>query len=154
MENCFKETSKKYTKKQQIKDQEKLLELEEEYLEALAYLDEATYTLMDVTYFFDGTLSEEYYSDDQRIYVSVDDSYIGRQFTTQYPDEDTLNRCGVMQDFGDQNEIVLQMWIDVKANKASTFIYVFLISFALGGLLVFLSSKRSYYARIRRLKKK
>lgn len=149
-----KEASGKYKEKQRKKDQEKLLELEEEYLEALAYLDEASYTLMDVTYFFDGTLSDEYYSEDNRIYVSIDDSYIGRQFTTQYPDEDTLNRCGVMQDFGDQNELVLQMWIDVKANKASTFIYVFLASFAVGGLLVYFTSKRSYFARIRRLKKK
>ena len=79
---------------------------------------------------------------------------MGRQFTTQYPDLDTLNRCGVMQDFDEQNETVLQMWINVKANKASVILIVSLISFVTLAILLVLYSKRSYFARKRRLNKK
>ena len=121
--------------------------------EAIAYLDEATYTDVDLTYFFNGTVSEEYLTDG-RVIVSIDDSYMGRQFTTQYPDLDTLNRCGVMQDFGEQNENVLQMWINVKANKASIILIISLISFVLLVIILVLYSKRSYFARKRRLNKK
>lgn len=149
-----KELSGNYKTKQKEKDLDELLSLEEELTEAKLYLEEATYSMMDLTYFFEGTLSSEYISSDGAIYVEIDDSYIGRQFTTQYPDILTLNRCGVMQDFNEQNEAVLQMWINVKANKASLSLIIFLISFVVIVLLWVLYSKRSYFARIRRLNKK
>lgn len=128
----------------------------EENLEALneakAYLNEATYSTMDLTYFFKGTISEELLTDG-KVLIDIDDSYIGRQFTTQYPDEISLNRCGVMKDFEEQNEKVLQMWINVKANVAPTWLYITLISGVILVVLGILYSKRSYFARKRRLKK-
>ncbi len=125
----------------------------EELNEAIAYLDEATYQTVDLTYFFNGTLSDEYLTGG-KVLIDIDEWYIGRQFSTQYPDELTLNRCGVMQDFNEQNENVLQMWINVKANKASITLIIILISFFLFVILFILYSKRSYFARKRRLNKK
>ena len=120
--------------------------------EAKEYAESATYTTMDLTYFFKGTLSDEYVTDG-RVLIDIDDSYIGRQFTTQYPDEISLNRCGVMQDFKEQNEKVLQMWINVKANEAPTWLHITLVSGVILVILGYLYSKRSYFARKRRFKK-
>lgn len=37
------------------------------------------------------------------------------QLSTQYPDEDTLARCAIMNDYGERNEDVVIMWGQVKA---------------------------------------
>ena len=58
-----------------------------------------------------------------------------------------------MQDFGDRNEEVLEMWINVKANKASPWLLSSLVLFVLLVVGFILYSKRSYFARIRRFKK-
>ena len=120
--------------------------------EALAYLEEAQYEDIDLTYFFDGTLTENLLTDGLAI-IKIDTSYIGRQFSTQYPDEDTLNRCGIMKDFEDQNEKVLQMWIIFRANEASIYLIISLVLFLFicGG--IYLYTKQSYFQRIRRKRK-
>lgn len=115
-------------------------------------LSEITTVPQDLTYFFEGTVSPDRLTDGLVI-VNIDESYINRQFSTQYPSEECIKRCGVMQDFGDRNEDVLEMWINVKANKASPWLISSLILFVLlvAGLILY--SKRSYFARIRRFKK-
>ena len=115
-------------------------------------LDEITTVPQDLTYFFEGTLSEDKLTDGLAI-VNIDESYINRQFSTQYPSEECIKRCGVMQDFGDRNEAVLEMWINVKANKASPWLISSLVFFVLVVAGLVLYSKRSYFARIRRFKK-
>ncbi len=115
-------------------------------------LNEITTVPQDLTYFFEGTLSEEKLTDGLAI-VNIDESYINRQFSTQYPSEECIKRCGVMQDFGDRNEAVLEMWINVKANKASPWLISSLVFFVLVVAGLVLYSKRSYFARIRRFKK-
>ena len=137
---------------QEIYDNDPTEENLEALNEAKAYLNEATYSTMDLTYFFKGTISDELLTDG-KVLIDIDDSYIGRQFTTQYPDEISLNRCGVMKDFEEQNEKVLQMWINVKANIAPTWLYITLITGVLLVIAGILYSKRSYFARMRRLKK-
>lgn len=71
---------------------------------------------VDLTYLFDGAVSEEYLTDG-KIIVSVEER--GRQFDTQYPDYETIKRCGIMQDFGDRNDQVLAMWENVKIGDIS-----------------------------------
>ena len=115
-------------------------------------LNEITTVPQDLTYFFEGTLSEDKLTDGLAI-VNIDESYINRQFSTQYPSEECIKRCGVMQDFGDRNEAVLEMWINVKANKASPWLISSLVFFVLVVAGLVLYSKRSYFARIRRFKK-
>lgn len=128
---------------QEAKDQIESLESE---------LEEIVVVSQDLTYFFEGTLSSDKLTDG-RVIVQIDESYINRQFSTQYPSQECLNRCGVMQDFGDKNEEVLEMWINVKANKASPWLISSLILFVLLVVGFILYSKRSYFARIRRFKK-
>ncbi len=115
-------------------------------------LSSITVVSQDLTYFFEGTLSSDKLTEGQAI-VQIDESYINRQFSTQYPSKECLNRCGVMQDFGDRNEEVLEMWINVKANKASPWLLSSLLLFVLLVVGFILYSKRSYFARIRRFKK-
>lgn len=105
----------------------------------------------DLSYFFGDTLSEEYQEEVKK--VKIESSNVGSGFTAQYPDEDTLIRCGVMEDFKDQNEAVLQMWINFRANKASTTLIIALILFVLLCVVVFLFSKKSYIERVLRAKK-
>lgn len=64
----------------------------------------------DLTYFFEGTLNE---GCEAIIWTS---SLNGRLYT-QYPDLATVNRCAVMQDFGDQNNEIIEMWSSVKATE-------------------------------------
>ena len=76
---------------------------------------------VDLTYFFDGTLSDEYLTDGKAI-VTVAER--GRQFDAQYPSEETLLRCAVMKDFGEQNEKVLIMWENVKCGEIGAWLWV------------------------------
>lgn len=66
---------------------------------------------VDLTYLFEGSVSEEYLTDG-KVIVTVEER--GRQFDTQYPDYETIQRCGIMEDFGDRNDAVLAMWENVK----------------------------------------
>lgn len=66
----------------------------------------------DLTYFFEGTLSEDRLTEDGRAVIRTSET--NRQLMAQYPDLDTTYRCGVMEDFGDQNEKVLASWSKVK----------------------------------------
>ena len=109
--------------------------------------------LCDLTYFFNGTLSDDYLTDG-KVLIEIDEDYINREFSTQYPDEETLLRCGVMKDFKEQNEKVLKMWINVKANKAGPILIGSLIGFVVLVGFIALYIKWDYIVRKRRLKKK
>lgn len=71
---------------------------------------------VDLTYFFKGTLSEDRLTDGRAI-ITVGE--LGRQFSAQYPTEEEILRCSVMQDFGDANDAVLSMWKAVKAGESN-----------------------------------
>lgn len=86
-----------------------------------------TYYEVDLTYFFEGAVSDEYISEDGKIYVAVEER--GRQFDTQYPDYETVARCGIMEDFGDQNDAVLAMWENVKIGDIPIAITIVLLVF-------------------------
>jgi len=63
---------------------------------------------VDLTYFFEDTLSEG-----RSAIIKVSER--GRQFDAQYPDKETVTRCAMMKDFGDQTDKLNQMWADFKA---------------------------------------
>lgn len=83
--------------------------------------DEGEYEV-DLTYLFDGTLSDEYLTDGKAI---VKTTTLGRQFSAQYPEYEIVQRCAIMQDFGDQNDNVMVMWQEFKSE-----------SIYLGGLII------------------
>ena len=47
--------------------------------------------------------------------INIPTSEKGRQFDAQYPTEDVLKKCCMMNDFGEQQKEVGEMWIRVKA---------------------------------------
>lgn len=103
---------------------------EGEEAEALKYNDLAEaledYEEVDLTYFFDGTLDEYededmfFYSDCYLPYENEDGTQnisVGRQFFCQYPSLETINRCAVMRDYGENNKIIMKMWEDFKSDS-------------------------------------
>jgi spermidine/putrescine-binding protein len=89
-------------------------------------LIDETWEEVDLEYFFLNTLGDEYseedyifYSDNYLPYINKDGSKnvsVGGAFFCQLPDEETMNRCAVMRDFGKQNETILQMWENFKSD--------------------------------------
>ena len=76
-----------------------------------------------LSYLFEGSLSEgrraiiyPYYGSENKL-------------ETQYPSENTIARCAIMNDFGDYNDEVVIMWGQVKAYVDMTPVYVILICF-------------------------
>ena len=47
--------------------------------------------------------------------IEIDVEEAGRQFDAQYPTENVLKKCCMMNDFGDQTKKVEEMWVRVKA---------------------------------------
>ena len=47
--------------------------------------------------------------------IEIDVEEAGRQFDAQYPTEDVLKKCCMMNDFGDQTKKVEDMWVRLKA---------------------------------------
>ena len=97
--------------------------------------DEGEYTV-DLTYYFDGTLSEDYLTEDGKILVQT--AEIGRQFSAQYPEKSVVDRCFIMRDFGDRNDAVLTMWTQFKANDISAGLLMMFVVILVGFCLVLL----------------
>ena len=102
---------------------------------------------VDLTYFFNGTLSEDYIDDDMKFYSDCylpfeneDGSAnvsVGRQFFCQYPSEETILRCAVMEDYGEDNIKIVKLWEDFKSNPLPTWAIILLIAeVATAGLVV------------------
>ena len=74
----------------------------------------------DLTYLFEGSLSEGR----RAIIYAYDGSQ--NELETQYPSEEILARCAIMNDFGVYNDQVVIMWSQVKAYTNMMPIYIFL----------------------------
>ena len=106
---------------------------------------------VDLTYFFQGTLSNEKLTDGKAI-VKINER--GRQFDAQYPDETIIARCGVMEDFGDRNEAVLEMWQRVKGSVISIWAIVIIVVIIAGGVIIYYFNNKSKKVRNKRLSKR
>lgn len=103
---------------------------------------------MDLTYFFDGTLDEEYLTDGKAIiYVETPG-----QFNAQYPTEEQIARCCIMADFGDSYEDVLNLWKTVKSQGLPLHISITGLSLIVVGIVGFQVYKRT--KKIRRLRQR
>ena len=101
------------------------------------YGDEEGEYSVDLSYFFDGTLSDEY--DASKMVVKT--AELGRQFSAQYPSLDVVNRCAVMQDFGDENEKVVAMWEVIKTNDVPTWVIITVVAIIVCGAGAYAISK-------------
>lgn len=74
----------------------------------------------DLSFLFDGAISEG-----RRAIIYP---YLGseNQLQTQYPNEEIISRCAIMNDFGSYNEEVVIMWSQVKAYTNMIPVYIFL----------------------------
>lgn len=115
------------------------------------YEDENGKYEYDLTYFFNGTLSEDKYTDDGRVVIRT--NTLGRQLTTQYPSTDEVARCGIMEDFGDRNEAVLEMWSKVKSNNISLLSYIMMALLAVVAILMLTSSIRRKIKKKKRMRR-
>lgn len=75
----------------------------------------------DLSYFFGDTISSEYKTDGKAL-VKVSER--GRQFDAQFPSEEIINRCAIMEDFKEMNDDVLAMWENVKLGDFSIWLSV------------------------------
>ena len=111
---------------------------------------------VDLTYLFTDSLSDEYYTvlenGEKRAIVYVAER--GRQFDAQYPDEETIMRCGIMEDFGDRNDAVIAMWENVKIGDISIWITIALVSTLVIILAIMYGVKAytKYQRKMRKLK--
>ena len=101
---------------------------------------------VNLDYFFGGTL-EEY--DEATFYVDYyceENGAVGRQFFVQYPSEEVITRCAVMDDYGEvQNIKVLKMWESFKSNSLplwATILLIIELALIITGITYYLLSKR------------
>ena len=113
---------------------------------------ESSYYTKDISYFFEGTLTEHVPSDAVFALLASEKD---RQFDTQYPDRTVLPGLAVMADFGDQTDALLSMWEDVKNTTLPIWAYVLIVILVLAaiGLSVFFKVKRRNTLRRRRERK-
>lgn len=124
-----------------IKDSIGNLPTDSEYFEELSEEDSLFGEPYDLSYLFASNASEG-----KALVIYPYEDCENRLFA-QYPDEDTLARCGIMNDFEKANDDVVIMWGQVKAYTNMIPYYVILIVTAAGvvGLILFkvISKKRS-----------
>ena len=135
------------------------------------------YDIVDLSYFFNGTLdgsdyvddvdtifySAKYYArnEDGEPYTFIDgenehlNNSVGRQFFTQYPDEATIVRCAVMKDFGENNKLVMKMWEEFKSDPLPTSsLVIFIVIIAAGvGIGAYFITTKLLIKRIRKNRK-
>lgn len=105
--------------------------------------------VVDLSYFFNGTLDE--YAEEDMIFYSdcylpftytndqgeeIQNISVGRQFFAQYPNQETINRCSMMKDYGENNKNVMKMWENFKSNPLPLWAIITFIV-VLAGLLAF-----------------
>ena len=74
-----------------------------------------------------------FYTDEY--FVQEDNISVGGSFFCQYPDEDTLMRCAVMRDYGEENnKNVMKMWENFKSDPLPTWAIILFIVLIAGGL--------------------
>lgn len=126
---------------------------------------------VDLSYFFDGT-TEEYEEAD---YIFYSDCYlpftyeedgeeyqnisVGRQFFCQYPNEETIVRCAVMRDYGENNKLVMKMWEEFKSDPlpaGSVAIFVVILAAMAGFGVVVITNLliKKHLKKVRNLNKK
>lgn len=84
----------------------------------------------DLSYFFDGTLS-----DDSSCIIKISEQ--NRQFDTQFPSQDKLPHLAVMDDFGSNTPLILNMWEKLKETPISPIIYTIAALIFFGGIFSF-----------------
>lgn len=90
------------------------------------------YVEYDITYFFEGTID-----DINDAILHVEEDQLSRQLKAQYPSKDDLTHLAIMNDFGEQNNAVIDLWEIVRNNPLPTWaIVVLAVEITLAGVVV------------------
>lgn len=120
----------------------------DELTEALANAD-GTY---DLTYFFEGSIDVSKVSEltgvNYDMVLLPIEGVVGRTLTAQFPEAKDLSHLCVMDDFGTQNEAVLDMWEHVRTNSLPIYALIILIIEFVAALALIL-----YFAIKKRIRK-
>jgi len=115
---------------------------------SLSPAEQSELTAVDLTYFF-GELS------DGRSAIVYTDT-VGRQFSAQYPDFDTISRCAIMKYFdNDTNNKISKLWENVKGMDLPVWVLILLggiIAIYLGNFIFKKVNKRNRAKYIERIK--
>lgn len=101
---------------------------------------EDEYVEYNLSYFFKDSIENA-----NDAILHADPSAIGRTLTAQYPEEKDLPHLCVMDDFGTQNEAVLDMWEKVRTNPLpiwAMILFIIEILIALGVVVFFVVKKQ------------
>lgn len=110
----------------------------------------------DITYLFGNSVTDTADTvrlTDGKVIIMTDE--VTRQLYAQYPNEETVDRCGVMQDFGESNESILKMWSRIKSNAISPILIVVICvisAAAVGGIVYIIIRNKKKQARRNRKK--
>ena len=106
---------------------------EDKYGDDLADMDPSEVVLyeenVDTIFYSDCYLPFTYEDEEGN---EVQNKAVGRQFFCQYPDKDTINRCAVMEDYGENNVHVMKMWENFKSDPLPVWAVITLIVFIVG----------------------
>lgn len=100
-------------------------------------------TPVDLSYFFEGTVIEDL--EDPSTSMIITSDLLGRQLTAQYPSEEEILRCVIMEHFDNEtNNRIVEMWADFKATTIAPWMIVLIVLLALGviGYLLFEVNRR------------
>ena len=136
---------------------------------------ELLYEEVDLSYFFDGTLEDYqpsamfFYSDEYSALTidateegedyAIPEICVGRYFYTQYPDQNTLARCAVMEDYvkGDKdlNPLIMKMWEDFKSDPLPIWAIILfaVIIAALVGTVLYIFIRKRINLKLRKKRK-
>lgn len=131
--------------------------------------DDSELEEVDLSYFFNETLDEYvddvdtiFYSDNYLPFTYEDEDgneqqniSVGQGFFCQFPSEETLNRCAVMEDYGANNEHVMKMWENFKSDPLPTWAIIVFVVFIAGivGLIGYFAINHYLTKRIRKQRK-
>ncbi len=110
-----------------LDENDELTDIQKTYGDLTIVNDDSELQEVSLEYFFKDTLeAEEGEEIEESDYLFYSDSYyvgdednisVGGDFFCQYPDEETINRCCIMKDFGDNNAKIIQLWEDFKVGE-------------------------------------
>lgn len=125
---------------------------EDDYSELVEGDDYVKYNL---TYFFQGSVSDEYVGDDGKIIIYADPATAKKELAAQYPEESILGRLAVMKDFGKEgNSRLLDMWEQVRTNALPLWAIILFASEGVAAVLfiIYLTTRKVHRKKDKKLR--
>lgn len=129
---------------------------EDKYGEEYATMDPADVVL------YQNDVDTKFYSDNYLPFTYIDENgdeqqniSVGQAFFCQYPSEETIDRCAVMEDYGANNEYVMKMWENFKSDPLPAWAIIIFVVFIAGifALIAYFVVTKALTNKIRKQRK-